>query len=98
MDVPGVGKISGDVAWGGNWFFLVGEHERELSLTHVESLTDFTWRIRQAVNAQGFPEVDHIELFGRLSPEVIPATLYCVPARLTTVRPAAPARARNSPA
>src|SRR5580698_251898 len=64
VDVPGVGKISGDVAWGGNWFFLVGEHGRELSLTHVESLTDFTWRIRQAVNAQGFPEVDHVELFG----------------------------------
>jgi proline racemase len=64
VDVPGIGKISGDVAWGGNWFFLVGEHGRELSLAHVESLTDFTWRIRQAVNAQGFPEVDHVELFG----------------------------------
>jgi proline racemase len=64
IDVPGIGKISGDVAWGGNWFFLVSEHGRELSLTRVESLTDFTWRIRQAVNAQGFPEVDHIELFG----------------------------------
>ncbi len=64
VDVPGIGKISGDVAWGGNWFFLVGEHGRELSLASVESLTDFTWRIRQAVNAQGFPEVDHVELFG----------------------------------
>jgi proline racemase len=64
VDVTGVGKISGDVAWGGNWFFLVGEHGRELSLANVESLTDFSWRIRQAVNAQGFPEVDHVELFG----------------------------------
>jgi proline racemase len=64
IEVPQIGKISGDVAWGGNWFFLVGEHNRELSLKHVESLTDFTWRIRQAVNAQGFPEVDHVELFG----------------------------------
>jgi 4-hydroxyproline epimerase len=64
VTVPGLGKISGDVAWGGNWFFLVGEHGRELALAHVESLTDFTWRLRQAVNAQGFPEVDHIELFG----------------------------------
>jgi proline racemase len=64
VEVPGIGKISGDVAWGGNWFYLVSEHGRELSLGAVESLTDFTWRIRQAVNAQGFPEVDHVELFG----------------------------------
>ncbi len=64
VDVPGVGKISGDIAWGGNWFFLVSEHGRELALANVEALTDFTWRIRQAVNAQGFPEVDHVELFG----------------------------------
>jgi proline racemase len=64
VEVPQIGKISGDVAWGGNWFFLVGDHGRELSLANVEALTDFTWRIRQAVNAQGFPEVDHVELFG----------------------------------
>lgn len=64
VEVPGLGRISGDVAWGGNWFFLVGEHGRELALAQVESLTDFAWRIRQAVNAQGFPEVDHVELFG----------------------------------
>jgi proline racemase len=30
----------------------------------VDALTDFCWRVRQAVNAQGFPEVDHVELFG----------------------------------
>ncbi len=64
VDVPGIGKISGDVAWGGNWFFLVGEHGHELKFANVESLTDLTWRIRQAVNTQGFPEVDHVELFG----------------------------------
>jgi 4-hydroxyproline epimerase len=64
VDVPGAGKITGDVAWGGNWFFLVSEHGRELKLANVEALTDLTWRIRQAVNAQGFPEVDHVELFG----------------------------------
>ena len=64
VDVPGTGKITGDVAWGGNWFFLVSEHGQELKLTNVEALTDLTWRIRQAVNVQGFPEVDHIELFG----------------------------------
>ena len=62
--VPGLGEIRGDVAWGGNWFFLVEEHGEELTLKNVERLTDLSWRIRQAVNAQGFPEVDHVELFG----------------------------------
>jgi proline racemase len=57
-------RVKGDVAWGGNWFFLVAEHGEELGLKNVERLTDLSWRIRQAVNAQGFPEVDHVELFG----------------------------------
>ena len=64
IEVPGAGEIRGDVAWGGNWFFLVENHGEELALTNVERLTDLSWRIRQAVNAQGFPEVDHVELFG----------------------------------
>jgi len=64
VDVPGVGPITGDVAWGGNWFFLVNDHGQELTLANAEKLTDLAWRIRQAVNAQGFPEVDHVELFG----------------------------------
>jgi proline racemase len=54
--------VTGDVAWGGNWFFLVSDHGLELALANVEQLTDFAWQIRQAVNAQGFPEVDHVEL------------------------------------
>ena len=62
--VPGIGPVTGDVAWGGNWFFLIEKHGLELSLANVERLTDFTWRVRQAVNVQGFPEVDHVELFG----------------------------------
>src|SRR6185436_10685861 len=64
VDVPGVGKVSGDVAWGGNWFYLVSQHDQSLELMNLEKLTDFTWRIRQAINALGFPEIDHIELFG----------------------------------
>ncbi|MDB6154568.1 MAG: hydroxyproline-2-epimerase [Chthoniobacteraceae bacterium] len=65
LDVPGIGPITGDVAWGGNWFFLVREHGETLALKNVEQLTDLSWRIRQALNAQGFPEVDHIELFAK---------------------------------
>ncbi|MBM3876739.1 MAG: hydroxyproline-2-epimerase [Verrucomicrobia bacterium] len=64
VDVPGVGNITGDVAWGGNWFFLVENHPCAIELNNVGQLTDVTWRIRQAVNGQGFPEVDHVELFG----------------------------------
>jgi len=54
--------VTGDVAWGGNWFFLVKEHGHALELANVEQLIEFTWRVRRAINAQGFPEVDHVEL------------------------------------
>jgi len=64
INVPGVGAVVGDVAWGGNWFYLIEDHGQDLSLGNVEKLTELTWRIRQAINAQGFPEVDHVELFG----------------------------------
>ena len=50
---PGHGPVTGDVAWGGNWFFLVNDHGQELDLRNVERLTDFTWRIRQALRAAG---------------------------------------------
>src|SRR5687768_2032016 len=55
VEVPGIGAVRGDVAWGGNWFFLVAEPQWELDFANIEELTDVTWRIRQAINAQGFP-------------------------------------------
>ena len=64
VDVPGIGRVTGDVAWGGNWFFLLENHGQTLTLANVAALTDYSWRVRRALNAQGFPEVDHIELFG----------------------------------
>ena len=64
VDVPGLGRVSGDVAWGGNWFYLVEDHGQTLSLANVETLTDVAWRIRTVLNGNGFPEVDHVELFG----------------------------------
>jgi proline racemase len=64
VEVPERGLFKGDVAWAGNWFYLVGVHGEDLALSRVEELTELTWRIRQAVNAAGFPEVDHVELFG----------------------------------
>lgn len=64
ITVPGLGEVRGDVAWGGNWFFLVTSHKPELSLGHLGQLLDLTISIRQALNAGPHPEIDHIELFG----------------------------------
>jgi 4-hydroxyproline epimerase len=63
VDVPGIGRVVGDVAWGGNWFFLISDHDQIIDLKHVEALTDFSSRVRAAINAQGHPLVDHIEIF-----------------------------------
>lgn len=63
FDVNGIGVVRGDIAWGGNWFFLVDTPQWPLELRRADELTDIAWRIRQAINAQGFPEVDHVELF-----------------------------------
>jgi 4-hydroxyproline epimerase len=62
VTVPGFGEVRGDVAWGGNWFFLVESHSLKLDLANLDALMDFSWRARQAINAAGFPAVDHIEL------------------------------------
>ncbi len=62
--VPGLGEFSGDVAWGGNWFYLVENAPVELTLANVDRLTEVAWKIRQVLNAGGYPEVDHVELFG----------------------------------
>jgi 4-hydroxyproline epimerase len=69
IEVPGVGPMTGDVAWGGNWFFLVSVSGLAIELANVERLTDLTWRIRQALIASGITganggEIDHIELIG----------------------------------
>lgn len=64
FEVPGYGTVTGDVAWGGNWFFLVYSSPLEIDLANLEALTAYTWAIRQSVNANGYPEVDHIELYG----------------------------------
>ncbi len=69
VEVEGYGRVTGDVAWGGNWFFLVNDHHEMLEKLNVERLTDVTWRIRQALMKAGIAgadggEIDHIELFG----------------------------------
>lgn len=68
LDVPGVGRVHGDIAWGGNWFFLVADHGQALDYARVDALTEVTWAIRAALEANGVTGeggalIDHIELF-----------------------------------
>lgn len=68
VSVPGHGEVVGDIAWGGNWFFLISDHPYSIDLQHVDALTAFTWEVRQALTKAGIrgddgDEIDHIELF-----------------------------------
>jgi 4-hydroxyproline epimerase len=69
IDVPGLGSVRGDVAWGGNWFFVVNEHSQELEFDNIDRLLEFTLRVREALARAGITgsdghEIDHVELFG----------------------------------
>jgi 4-hydroxyproline epimerase len=69
VKVPGYGIVSGDIAWGGNWFFLVERPAKDLTLGNVNWLTNFSCAVRQALIAAGITgtsgqEIDHIEVFG----------------------------------
>jgi 4-hydroxyproline epimerase len=69
VDLPGLGRVHGDVAWGGNWFFLCADHGMDLLANNVGALTQRAEAIRRALIEQGVTgaggaEVDHIELLG----------------------------------
>jgi len=75
VDVEGLGPVTGDVAWGGNWFFLVKNSPIALTGANIRPLTDLTLKIRAALEKAGVTGrdgawIDHIELFG---PAVDPA-------------------------
>ncbi|HRF47482.1 MAG TPA: proline racemase family protein [Anaerolineales bacterium] len=62
--------VHGDVAWGGNWFFLCHDHGLTVAPENLEPLTDFAWRLREAYSASGLTGtagavIDHVELFGQ---------------------------------
>jgi 4-hydroxyproline epimerase len=68
LKVPGIGSVTGDIAWGGNWFFLIADHGLAVDSGNLDALTDYTWAVRLALEEQGiFGEdggvIDHIELF-----------------------------------
>ena len=68
VDVPGHGPVTGDVAWGGNWFFLVTAHTQRVESNNLAALTAFTIAVQKALEDQGVRGsdgglIDHIELF-----------------------------------
>jgi 4-hydroxyproline epimerase len=70
VDVPGIGRLIGDIAWAGNWFFLVGDHPFKLELGQRAELIAATHAIRNALAASHITGeegamIDHIELFGK---------------------------------
>ena len=69
FEIENYGAVTGDIAWAGNWFFLVGDHKERIAADNIACLTDVSWRIRQALQKQNITgrnggEIDHIELFG----------------------------------
>ncbi|MDH4444738.1 MAG: proline racemase family protein [Akkermansiaceae bacterium] len=69
VNVLGWGEVRGDIAWGGNWFFLVGNQGPAIQPSNIEDLTTFACDIRNALETQGITgdhgmEIDHIDLFG----------------------------------
>ena len=68
VDVPGLGSVTGDIAWGGNWFFLVKGAPCPLDLAHERELTGAALSIQRALREQGITgrdggEIDHVEFF-----------------------------------
>lgn len=69
LQVPEIGEVRGDIAWGGNWFFLVSEHGQVLEYDNVDTLEHYTRAIQRELDVQGIRGaggelIDHIELFG----------------------------------
>ena len=67
VSVPGYGEVTGDIAWGGNWFFITKDTPLPLEIHHQRELTAYTEAIRRVLEAQGITgaeggEIDHIEI------------------------------------
>ncbi|MCW1883664.1 proline racemase family protein [Luteolibacter flavescens] len=69
VEVPGWGVVRGDIAWGGNWFFLIDGQGPAVEFANLDALTNFTWSVRRALELGGITGdhgmvIDHIESFG----------------------------------
>ena len=69
VEVENQGIVTGQIAWGGNWFFLVEDHGHKIDSSKVKELTGFSKKIKEALVREGITgddgaEIDHVELFG----------------------------------
>ena len=69
VEVPGWGSVRGDVAWGGNWFFLIDGQGPPVAIAHLDALSQFARDVRRCLAEQGITgddaaEIDHIGVFG----------------------------------
>lgn len=69
VEVPGLGRVRGDIAWGGNWFFLTEQAPCALEPRHIPALTGAAQAMQAALLAAGIrgaggAVVDHVEIFG----------------------------------
>lgn len=69
VDVKGIGNVVGDIAYGGNWFFLVDDSPTPVLPNNIRGLTEAGIAIREAIHAQGITGenngiIDHIVLYG----------------------------------
>src|SRR4051812_13479111 len=51
VETPGIGSVKGDVAWGGNWFFLISDHGQNIEFANLEKLTAYSVAVRNALIA-----------------------------------------------
>lgn len=65
VEVPEIGLVTGDVAWGGNTFFMIHTAPPVWGMANVGELTRLALLVREAVHAAGYPDVDHVEWFGK---------------------------------
>jgi 4-hydroxyproline epimerase len=64
LEVEGYGGVVGDVAYGGNHFFLVKNSPIPVISDRMDELGSFTKAVMAAARAQGYPDVNHVEVFG----------------------------------
>ena len=69
VEVESLGTVVGDIAWGGNWFFLVEKSPFPLTAANIRPLNDAAHQVRMALRHQQITgddggEIDHVEFFG----------------------------------
>ena len=69
VEVAGVGTVTGDIAYGGNCFFIVDPGPVPVTASNIRQLTDVAVTLRESLRAQGIGcasdmPVDHVIFYG----------------------------------